>query len=748
MPKKTPKQSWYSISPRMEASANPDEREVMIYDAIGDYGISAKDFISDLKALTPGTKSLRMRINSPGGSVFDGNAIYNELIDMGSKGMKIEAVIDGIAASMASIIAMAADKITMPANAVFFIHNPYTYSMGDADALRKDAALLDNLKKEAIKAYRRHAKDLSDSDVSEIMDSDTWMTAEEAKVYGFAEEVTEAREIDGSMLAKMKNVPENITKTIGSFKAALPAAAAVPLMSTQPITPTKGVSMKFDAHGNLVDDKGVIVMTAAQIKAGTPADESLVLAHKREIEEARQAAIKAENERITSITAMVEAAGKPDMLADLLKPEVSVADAQAKVLKVVLDSLKGTGTRVNVDETDKIRGGLVNAILVRGGKENDPKKVAEFRGSELAGIIGFQGMLRYLGKKAGVANAESCDCGKLFQALLGYDVAGIRPTMGMGMNTNDLNSVLSTAANSIVLKGYGEETTTYQRVSRNITLSDLKQADMYKTSGSPDVLEIPEGQPPKLGVISDKMEHAQLKKWGRAFSYTEEMAINDRLDQLTDLPYKFGRAIAREMNDRFWRTLLTNNGPTLVETGAAFFATVGAFANQAAAGAAISQATLSAAFVAMRRFPRLAPDGGQSRTTRLNMPPKLIVTGARSEWLVRQFTSNAYVPQTTPPANTNMLTDNLFRSGGSMGLEPVIESLIDDLIPATNAYLLAQDPMAIDHALTLSLAGRESPQTQSKLGGAGEVKGLIFDIEHFFEVAFVDWRGWYKNVGV
>ena len=150
----------------------------------------------------------------------------------------------------------------------------------------------------------------------------------------------------------------------------------------------------------------------------------------------------------------------------------------------------------------------------------------------------------------------------------------------------------------------------------------------------------------------------------------------------------------------------------------------------------------------MRRFPRMSPDGGQSQVTRLNYPPKLIATGARSEWTVRQYTSADLVPFTTPPANVNPMIPNLFRQGGSMGLEPVIESLIDDLIPNTNGYLLVQDPMLIDHALTLSLAGRETPQTQSKMGGAGEVKGLIFDIEDFFEVAFVDYRGWYKNVGV
>ena len=137
--------------------------------------------------------------------------------------------------------------------------------------------------------------------------------------------------------------------------------------------------------------------------------------------------------------------------------------------------------------------------------------------------------------------------------------------------------------------------------------------------------------------MSDKVEHGQLRKWGRAFSYPEEMAINDRFDLLTTLPYQWSRAIPREQNNRFWNLLLTGNGPNLGETGAALFQAAGAAANQAAAGGAISQTTLSAGFVAMRRYARLNPDGGQSRTTRLNMPPRIIATGSRSEWLVRQF---------------------------------------------------------------------------------------------------------------
>ena len=708
------------------------ELEILVHDEIGSWGISAKDFISKLKE-EPKANGIHLRINSPGGEVFEGNAIYNELL---SYGVPIRVTIDSLAASMASVLAMAADpgKIAMPENAMYMIHNPLIWIGGDAETLRKYAEILDKLKEGILSAYMRHAKNTTREQMSAIMDAETWMSAAEAKEIGFADEILNPTEKEDPKNSARARVAECKVKVLALVK---------PENRPQTVPPiTRSAGMKFNEHGDLVDETGKVIKTKAQLE-GVTAE-----ARAKEISEAQAQARNDEHKRITAIRAMCAGLAGCDetFVNELIAPTVTIEAAQAKVLEKIRGAMVGVGVSVGVDETDKVRGGLVNSILVRGGKETDPKKVQEFRSSEMAGIIGFQGMLRFLGKRAGVANAESCDVGGLFKALLGYEVAGIRPKMGMGMNTNDLNSVLSTAANSIVLKGYGEETTTYQRVSRNITLSDLKQADMYKTSGAPDVLEIPEGQPPKLGVISDKTEHAQLKKWGRAFSYTEEMAINDRLDQLTDLPYKFGRAIAREINDRFWRTLLTGNGPTLNETGRALFnATDG---NLAAAGAAISQTTLTAAFVAMRRFPRLAPDGGQSRTLRLNMPPKLIVTGARSEWTVRQFTSNVYVPFTTPPANVNQMTDNLFRQGGSMGLEPVIESLVDDLIPTTNGYLLVQDPMAIDHALTLSLAGREAPQTQSKMGGAGEVKGLIFDIEHFFEVAFVDYRGWYKNVGV
>jgi hypothetical protein len=315
------------------------------------------------------------------------------------------------------------------------------------------------------------------------------------------------------------------------------------------------------------------------------------------------------------------------------------------------------------------------------------------------------------------------------------------PQMGMGMNTNDLSSVLSNTAGVSLLKGMRETPSTFQAVCSFGELPDLKSNEMFKQSEAPDVLEIPEGQEPKMSVVSDKYETAQLRKMGRAFSLTEEMIINDRLDIVTTLPEKYGRAIIREQNYDYWAALLTGNGPTLRETGRALFnATEG---NQAAAGGAISEATMSAGFQAMMMYTMLSPDGNRSRTQRTSLMPRRLLVGPNNALLANKFTSSVY----SPDAATKVQDMNIFGPGGAWSLTPVIEPLIQVLVPATRAWILALDPNDIDYAKMLTLTGRSAPRTMSKLGGAGEVKGFIFDIEHYWKVVLLDWRGYYKNVG-
>lgn len=819
--------TWYAMK---AATDGPDEAELSIYDEIGTWGITAQQFIADLKAMAR-PKTLRMHINSPGGSVFEGNAIYNALVDYAQKGTRIEATIDGLAASMASIIAMAADKITMPENAFFFIHNPYTVAIGDADALRSEAELLDKLKQTAIKAYQRHAKTLTEEQIGAIMDGDTWMSADEALGQGFAEEVTAAHDIQEMSLVGLKRVPENVyamllgipqmpypnehacrlrepsefdrfrrttrehngktysiimgkekgkdtwgeqayryakdTWTVDEARAhctshdgktfepasggnngTLPTGINTPQLSINH-TPSKGGAMKFDAQGNLIDDKGIIVMTAAQIKAGTPADAALVEAHKREIDEARIAAATAENKRVTDITKMCTDGGFPEMATDLAKPGVTIEQAQKALLDKMVAAMNPTGTRIVVDETDKMRGGLSSLLNVISGAETRKEQVETVNSGDFRSMRSIHSIVKFLGRKAGVKGTEdmSSEAIKdLFMRL--YST----PSMGLGMNTNDLHSVLDTSASFVVAKAFAEAPTTYQFLSRQVAVADLKTMKFYKNSNAPDLLEIPEGQPPKFGVVSDKYEEDYPVKFGGGYSITEEAIINDRTDVFSSLPQKWGWSVGRWINTRFWETLLAasavapagSRGPTLLETNRALLnATEG---NLLAAGTAISAASLSIAFQAMENYALLSPDGGRSKTQRMGLTPKFLVVGPSLKLTAWNMTSSQYVPSTA--GNVNQLTPNMFGPNAPGALNMISEPQVETVVTATHPWLCVLDPNVIDHALVLVLRGRETPRTASRVAVAGEAKGIFFDIEHFAETTFIDWRGWYYNAGV
>ena len=127
------------------------EAEISIYDSIGGFGVSANEFIDELKGLGD-VETINLRIASGGGSIVEGNTIFNALKRHSAK---VVTHVDSLAASMASVIAMAGDEIHMAANALLMIHNPWTMSMGGAEQLRKDADLLDKMEANIRTSYAR-----------------------------------------------------------------------------------------------------------------------------------------------------------------------------------------------------------------------------------------------------------------------------------------------------------------------------------------------------------------------------------------------------------------------------------------------------------------------------------------------------------------------------------------------------------------------------------------------------------------
>jgi ATP-dependent Clp protease, protease subunit len=133
------KRRWYEFRAQAKGAA-----EIVIYDEIGAFGIPAKAFIDELKALGS-VPELTLRINSPGGSVFDGVAIYNALQRHEAR---ITVRIDGLAASIASMIAMAGDEVVMPENAMLVLHDPSGMVMGTAQDMRAAEVVLAGVQEE------------------------------------------------------------------------------------------------------------------------------------------------------------------------------------------------------------------------------------------------------------------------------------------------------------------------------------------------------------------------------------------------------------------------------------------------------------------------------------------------------------------------------------------------------------------------------------------------------------------------
>lgn len=242
------KKSWFSINNKTDAEA-----EVCIYDEIGMWGISAKDFLTELKGV--GNRRIVLRINSPGGEVFDGLAIFNRLSEHAPG---VEVRIDGIAASMASVIAMVGSPIKMAENALMMIHDPNGICMGDAGDMRDLADMLDKVKGCLVGAYTKKTGK-SAEDIAAMMAEETWLNATEAKEQGFIDETTDSLKIAANfdrlkMTGKLEERQNEIDATPNNDKSVQ--------MNTAEATPPTAAEIELQA----INAKKVAEAAAAEVK--------------------------------------------------------------------------------------------------------------------------------------------------------------------------------------------------------------------------------------------------------------------------------------------------------------------------------------------------------------------------------------------------------------------------------------------------------------------------------------------------
>lgn len=276
---------WYTMK------ADAKKAEITIYDMIGkDWwsgeGVDAASFHEDLKALGDVTE-ITLRVNSPGGVVTDGVAIYN-LLDQHPA--KVTAMIDGIAASAASLIVMAADEIVMPDNSFMLVHEPRGFAMGTADDMVAIAQDLERMTEVFANTYAKRSGKMDTDAIKALLKEDRLMTASEAIDKGFADRTSDPIPMAASF--DMARVPPTMRSKIAPFftaKATEPAAPAAPVEPAVDTTATTNVVNLDDVRSEAARTASAHAVEIAEIcaLAGKPGETAKMLSARKTPAEVR-----------------------------------------------------------------------------------------------------------------------------------------------------------------------------------------------------------------------------------------------------------------------------------------------------------------------------------------------------------------------------------------------------------------------------------------------------------------------------
>ena len=526
--------SWYDIKAMGGGAA-----EVLIYDEIGEWGVSAKDFARDIKALGS-VGSITLRINSPGGSVFDGNAIYNLIKKHPAK---VTAYIDGLAASMASVIAMAADHIIMPSNALMMIHNPYTVSMGDSAELRKNADLLDAIKVTLLSAYGRSM--MSSEEISQMMDAETWLTGADAVEMGFADEL--ADEVAMAACAKFEQLAQ-FTNTPAQIKPQSSAPAGTPEAKNEEFDMPEAKTVT----DQVVDHKEIEARISAEFQAK-------------------------QKQRVTDINAAFEGFEKHIELRNqcIADVECGAEQSRVKLLAQLGKEHKPSGSVFVGDEGNQAKiNAMADVVAMRAGfKQSSEVGANQYRGKTLLGM------------------AEAC-----LEARGAYTGGKSKMEIVAAAFTHssgDFSRLLANTAEKSMLRGAEESNETFQQWTRSGQLGDFKVASRVDLNAFPSLDKVQEGAEYKYATVGDRAEQIQLATYGKLFSITRQAIINDDLDAFTRIPNRMGRAALRTVGDLVYAILTSN--PAMSDGVSLFHATH----NNLLATSGISTSAVDAMRVAM-----------------------------------------------------------------------------------------------------------------------------------------------------
>jgi ATP-dependent Clp endopeptidase proteolytic subunit ClpP len=330
------------------------QTDIYIYSQIGQGGITAE---SIRKKVANAGDEITVHINSPGGEVYEGYTIYNILRNSGKK---ITVVIEGLCASIATLIACSGDRIVMNPTAEFMIHNPMVGIEGDAEDLRKVADQLDNIKKTIIQAYKRKTNK-SEEELWDMMNRETFLSAVQAKDFGFVDEVEQSLRVvaylDVTKIKSDRTMDQKILDAINSLGARIDG-----LFKSKPknmgMTLQDGTQIMIETENeNELTEKAVFVQTEQGMQPApdgehTLADGRVIVVAGGMIKEVKEAqaaqdqpedvaALKAEIENLkTQLAASEESRKNEAQVAQTVKAENETIKAELTEIKNQFEGIR------------------------------------------------------------------------------------------------------------------------------------------------------------------------------------------------------------------------------------------------------------------------------------------------------------------------------------------------------------------------------------------------------------------------
>jgi len=650
------------------------------------------------EALSQISGDVIVRINSGGGIATEGQAIYTMLVDHPGK---VTVIVDGVAASAASLIAMAGDEIVMRLGSWMLIHDPatpWTEGRGTEADHRKEAEILGVISNAYADIYAARSG-LGREEARAVMTGETVLDGPAAVEMGFATSYdgdTQAAAAAAFDYRIYAHAPEELRRASTKFGRAPKKEAVMAMIAGRPRMKREEPAMadvkdKAPAAAGKDDETTTVTTTTAVAEPVAGAE-----------------VVAGERKRVAAIMNMASMAG---LAMDFAQRHIAAGSTTEVVLdEIMAEKAKAGGAapvqpgaptaRIVRDERDTMREGMTAGLYAQlSRKKPETDKAQPYMALSLvemaAATIDHRGPIRTAQDKHDIFMAAS-------------------------HSRSDFTGIFENALNKALLDRYTVAEPTYRAIAREKSFNDFRVHPMVRAGDFPKLQPVAENGEIKFGTFGERRETAILSPYGVGLRISRQMMIDDDLSAINDVVGDYGSSIADFEEETFYTFMASS---TLSSDGGAIWQAGAARANQAATGTAITVAAIGAGTAAMRK--QVTIDG-----KKMNLAPTILLVGPDKELEARQLL-------TAIAAN-----DTVKVNPYSGKLEVIVSAQLSGL----GWYLFADPRRAGGQCFVYGyLSGSTGPRirTDEPFGQ----QGWAMSVEHDFGTGAVDFRGTYRNTG-